>query len=107
MYSKFLNKEIENIHDACAHATYTARQWRKEDGINSVKRRKEKNKLYQKNFKQKQIENNPQVEIARQEWKQAVAQRNALMQQWDEYVSQLREHYNDLKLAIGTGELNV
>jgi hypothetical protein len=96
-YSKFLNKNITNIQEACTHAVYSARQWEKED---KAELRKAQNQRYQQKKKETFVETNPVLIKAKMDWQEAIAKRKAAMEEWNLYVSRLQHEYLRIKLGV-------
>ena len=101
IFSPQLNKHIESLHDACQHALAVAQLWANEDAIARKNKRKEQNRLYQKKFREKQLEESPEVAKFHQMWKDAIANRAEAKKKWDAYVEHLRLQYLQAKLNSG------
>lgn len=101
IFSPQLNKHIESLHDACQHALAVAQLWANEDAIARKNKRKEQNRLYQKKFREKQLEETPDVANFHKMWKEAIANRAEAKKQWDAYVEHLRLQYLQAKLNSG------
>ncbi len=95
IYSKFLQKEIESVSEACEHAKYQIRSWLKED---KSELRKAQNQRYQNKKKQMLVETNPELIVVKNNWRTAIAQRKAAIEQWDSYVDSLQQEYLRAKL---------
>lgn len=96
-FSTFLNTNITNIQEACAHASYSARQWSKED---KAELRRAQNQRYQQKKKSATIETDPALIKAKMDWQEAIAKRKAAMEEWDLYVSRLQHEYLRIKLGV-------
>ena len=96
-YSPLLRKIITSYEDAAWHGKCETEQWRQHDKEIQIQRRKEQNKIHQRNFQLKKSQLNPEIEIARLKWKESIQQRTEAIKQWDTYVESLRHNYNLLK----------
>lgn len=96
--SGYSGQPILNVNDAVQHAINLASQWAEQD-----KALEELNVLIATAPEpvKEEIVVTPQKDIetaqAKQTWRSAVAQRNKVVAEWDNYVTQCREYYHQLR----------
>ncbi len=95
IYSKFLDRHIITLHDACAHANCQIQEWAKED---KSELRRAQNKRYH-DKKKEAVEFDPDVLAAKQKWQKAILDKKNAITQWDEYIEVLLTEYLNTKLA--------
>lgn len=96
IYSKHLNRNIENLQDACWHGQYTIRSWAAED---KKELRREQNKRYHNKRKQQFVESNPDILAAKNKWQEAIQSKRSIIAQWDEYIEYLQTEYLNIKIS--------
>lgn len=98
VYSDCTKQTIQSLPHACQDAQYICHGWYLEDKKDAEVRRKEMNRLRQQKFQENKRLKNAELNVAKANWQKAVADRKAIMEQWDSYVAHLRHIYNELKL---------
>ena len=98
VYSKHLQSNILNLQQACQDALYTCQEWFNQDRQQAIQNKKEKNRLRQQRFQEKKRNSNLELLSAKNNLQKAISNKKAAIEQWDNYISQLRQIYNELKL---------
>ena len=98
IYSNHLQLNILNLQQACQDALYTCQEWFLQDRHEALKNKKEKNRLRQQKFQEKRRNKNIELLSAKNNLQKALNDKKAIIEQWDNYISQLRQIYNELKL---------
>lgn len=105
-FSEFLNRQILNTEDVLSHTNFLVDHWLEQDRETNLEFKRQQNRERQTQFRLRKIQSIPELEEAKQKWKDAVAQRDAALAQWEAYVEQLRHAYNVVKLNSSKGVKN-
>lgn len=97
MYSKFLNREIITLNDACEHANYQLRAWAKED---KAELRRAQNQRYHQKRKSNSIDFHPEVIAARNQLENYIKQRKDAIEQWDLFIRNQKHIFNELRINL-------
>jgi hypothetical protein len=102
VYSEYLCKIIQTVQDAAWHGKYITEQWASQDAEERITELKLKNKQRVQNHRARVKQLDPELELAKTNWKTAIAQKKAVIEQWDTYIASLHLAYLNLQIARRT-----